>query len=231
MHLGAEQGRPAALCRSTGRRLFGRKQEETEYGNRFGRRSECHLSGRTDEWNGKLNGNLRCTRADSALIEVVCFKDAKARRLLWDDIISLTKENRVVILTSHSMEECEVLCTRLVIMVNVEFKCLGSPQYLKSKFGNGFKLKLRLYNETQLEQLYGFMKMNFPASNVTEKHKNLVEFTLPFQYTKLSQIFGLVESNRNQLNIKDYSVGQTTLDQVFVDFAKHQDDDAQLLST
>lgn len=44
--------------------------------------------------------------------------DAKARRLLWNDISNLTKENRVVVLTSHNMEECEALCTRLVIMVN-----------------------------------------------------------------------------------------------------------------
>ena len=127
------------------------------------------------------------------------------------------------------MEECEALCQRLVIMVNGEFKCLGSPQYLKSKYGNGFKLKLRLNNENHLDKLYDFMKENFPASNVSEKHKNLIEFTLPFQYTKLSKIFGLVENNRDNLSIKDYSVGQTTLDQVFVDFAKLQDDDAQPL--
>ena len=33
----------------------------------------------------------------------------------------------------YSMEECEALCTRLAIMVNGEFKCLGSVQHLKSK--------------------------------------------------------------------------------------------------
>ena len=38
------------------------------------------------------------------------------------------------------MEECEALCTRLAIMVNGQFKCLGSPQHLKNKFGEGFTL-------------------------------------------------------------------------------------------
>ena len=32
------------------------------------------------------------------------------------------------------MEECEALCTRLAIMVNGTFKCLGSIQHLKSKY-------------------------------------------------------------------------------------------------
>lgn len=32
-----------------------------------------------------------------------------------------------------SMEECEALCTRMAIMVNGRFRCLGSVQHLKNK--------------------------------------------------------------------------------------------------
>ena len=151
--------------------------------------------------------------------------DAKARRLLWNDIISLIKENRVVILTSHSMEECEALCTRLVIMVNGQFKCLGSPQHLKSKFGNGYKLSIRLNDDKDKHKLYKFMKRNFPTSKIQEKHRNLFEYVLPFSDTKLSDIFGRIESNRENLNVKDYSVSQTTLDQVFINFTKFQNEE------
>lgn len=128
------------------------------------------------------------------------------------------------------MEECEALCTRLVIMVNGQFKCLGSPQHLKSKFGNGYKVSIRLENETSnnFNNLTQFMNLNFPSSLLNEMHKNVIEFTLPFKDTKLSTIFGKLESNRNNLNIKDYSVSQTTLDQVFVNFAKLQDEDGLL---
>lgn len=51
--------------------------------------------------------------------------DPKARRFLWNSIRKITKEGHAVVLTSHSMEECEVLCNRLAIMVNGAFKCLG----------------------------------------------------------------------------------------------------------
>ena len=58
-------------------------------------------------------------------------------------------------LSFFSMEECEALCTRLAIMVNGQFKCLGSPQHLKSKFGEGYTLlarigKLHCFNDYQL---------------------------------------------------------------------------------
>ena len=123
------------------------------------------------------------------------------------------------------MEECEALCTRLVIMVNGEFMCLGSPKHLKLKFGSGYKVAIRLNTENDNTKLLDFMKINFPTSILNEVHKNLIEFTLPFNDTKLSTIFGTIEANRVALNIKDYSVSQTTLDQIFVDFAKSQEED------
>lgn len=92
--------------------------------------------------------------------------DPKARRALWNAILSIIKEGRSVVLTSHrldsmkyvdwkraaflicapetcrfdpslcSMEECEALCTRMAIMVNGRFRCLGSVQHLKNRWGD-----------------------------------------------------------------------------------------------
>ena len=45
-----------------------------------------------------------------------------------------------VVLTSHSMEECEALCTRVAIMTAGRMRCLGSPQHLKNRFGAGCAL-------------------------------------------------------------------------------------------
>jgi len=76
--------------------------------------------------------------------------DVGAKRNLWDVMCNVRNAGKTIVLTSHSMEECEALCTRLAIMVNGQFKCLGSTQHLKSKFGNGFVLTIkvkRIYNE------------------------------------------------------------------------------------
>lgn len=65
-------------------------------------------------------------------------------------VIKARNAGKSVVLTSHSMEECEVLCTRLAIMVNGEFKCLGSTQHLKNKFSKGFFLTIKIGTETNL---------------------------------------------------------------------------------
>lgn len=153
--------------------------------------------------------------------------DAKARRLLWNDILSLIKENRIVLLTSHTMEECEALCTRLVIMVNGKFKCIGSPQHLKQKFGDGFMLRIRLKDESTREILINFMHENFPDAKVQDSHRDLFEYVLPFSTTKLSKLFEKLEKHRDApLGILDYSINQSTLDQIFIRFAREQKQDA-----
>ena len=53
------------------------------------------------------------------------------------DGVALDCTGRTVVLTSHSMEECEALCTRLGIMAAGRLTCLGSPQHLKNRFGAG----------------------------------------------------------------------------------------------
>lgn len=59
--------------------------------------------------------------------------DPKARRSLWDAILDAVRDSRSVLLTSHSMEECQVLCSRLAIMVNGTLRCIGSAQHLKNR--------------------------------------------------------------------------------------------------
>jgi hypothetical protein len=49
-----------------------------------------------------------------------------------------------VLLTSHSMEEVDVLCDRLAIMVGGRLTCLGTPQHLKTRFGDGYTLELKI---------------------------------------------------------------------------------------
>ena len=83
--------------------------------------------------------------------------DPEARRFMWAVIhkISNRKKKSSVIMTTHSMDEAETLCRRMGIMVNGEFVCLGSAQYIKDKYGYGFEIDIRImpYPENEFEEL------------------------------------------------------------------------------
>lgn len=63
--------------------------------------------------------------------------DPASKRLIWSAIIEAVETGRSVILTSHSMEECEALCSKLTVMVRGSLRCLGPLQHLKNKFSQG----------------------------------------------------------------------------------------------
>ncbi|KAF4105040.1 phospholipid-transporting ATPase ABCA1b [Onychostoma macrolepis] len=152
--------------------------------------------------------------------------DPKARRALWTCIHSVIKEGRSVVLTSHSMEECEALCTRMAIMVNGRFRCLGSVQHLKNRFGDGYTIILKVAGpDPDLQPVMKFIESELPGSNLKEKHRNMLQYQLPSSLTSLAHIFSILAKNKEFLRIEDYSVSQTTLDQVFFNFAKDQSDD------
>uniref|UniRef100_A0A3Q3L3K9 P-type phospholipid transporter n=1 Tax=Mastacembelus armatus TaxID=205130 RepID=A0A3Q3L3K9_9TELE len=143
--------------------------------------------------------------------------DPKAKRFLWNCILSVTKEGRAVVLTSHSMEECEALCTRMAIMVNGRFQCLGSVQHLKNRFGDGYTIILRLADTKSNPDscpVSTYMKDSFPSIELKERHQNVLQYQLPSRSCCLARVFDVLANNYEELGIIDFSVSQTTLDQV-----------------
>ncbi|KAK3023524.1 hypothetical protein RJ639_044790 [Escallonia herrerae] len=71
--------------------------------------------------------------------------DPIAKRFMWEVIshLSTRRGKTAVILTTHSMNEAQALCTRIGIMVAGRLKCIGSPQHLKSRFGNHLELEVK----------------------------------------------------------------------------------------
>ncbi|KAL3669965.1 hypothetical protein V7S43_005338 [Phytophthora oleae] len=238
--------------------------------------------------------------------------DPVSRRFMWDVISEISTYNKesTVVLTTHSMEECEALCTRVGIMVGGELKCLGSVQHLKNRFGDGlmFDAKLqapsseavkdlvlrhfdsldtridqgdfaetsqRLGNaswaqkivnthptghaianfakrdgyvsansfvawwitETQFENVSAFLHESFESIELLERQHDSCWFKIRDQSAtnsssiRLSHVFELVENAKTRLSIREYSVSQTTLEQIFNAFASQQDVNEPVLTT
>lgn len=109
-----------------------------------------HLDKRIDEYSG---GDRRKLSTAIALIgspQLICLDDPTramdpfAKRKLMEMLSKVRDEGRTIVLTSHSMEECEALCTRLAYMADGELKCLASSQHLKNKVSNGFSLRVKV---------------------------------------------------------------------------------------
>ena len=69
--------------------------------------------------------------------------DPYARRATWD-LLNKHKQNRTMLLTTHFMDEADLLGDRIAIMAEGKLLCSGSSLFLKSRYGI-FPLKKEWY--------------------------------------------------------------------------------------
>lgn len=80
--------------------------------------------------------------------------DPQARRNLWELVQSIKKKGITVILTSHYMEEAQLLCDRIAIMDGGKIIALDSPKKLiKSLLDRGFKKNVEV-QQADLEDVF-----------------------------------------------------------------------------
>lgn len=167
--------------------------------------------------------------------------DPQSKRFLWDTICSTFPQGgeRGALLTTHSMEEADALCTKVGIMVRGALRCLGSTQHLKNKYGAGYTLDIKMQRhegawEKNLGDLKGHVKRVFPAATLREGFQDRLTYDIPQAgVTSLANVFVAMDEAKAKFSIEEFSFSQTTLEQVFLGFAKEQelaqdDEDVQI---
>ncbi|KAM5130483.1 phospholipid-transporting ATPase ABCA3-like [Callospermophilus lateralis] len=151
--------------------------------------------------------------------------DPVTRHLLWDTVTWICKTGKAIIITSHSMEECEALCSRLAIMVKGMFICLGSPRHVRNKFGNIHTLTAKINiskDEDKVKEFKKFVEKTFPGNicNVqNQEYQGIIGYFIPSKEICWGKVFSILEKAKVLFNLEDYSISQITLEQIFLTFA------------
>merc|ERR1712216_475244 len=107
--------------------------------------------------------------------------DPVSRREMWD-IIQKEKQNKLIILTTHYMDEAEFLADRVAIMTAGKIECAGTPFFLKNKYGTGYIFKVdKLDPEQNLDSLDTHLRKHLPELTFEEERN---EFQLPKQLSE-----------------------------------------------
>mmetsp|Transcript_2261 Transcript_2261/g.6979 ORF Transcript_2261/g.6979 Transcript_2261/m.6979 type:complete len:235 (+) Transcript_2261:3-707(+) len=148
--------------------------------------------------------------------------DPSARRKIWEIICAALDSHRSVVLTSHSMEECEALCDRMSIMSNGVLRCIGTALHLKNRFSDGYQVILRSLNSQDCYAAVGHIQRIFPSAELKEHYGPQATVLIKHssqEMVSLSKIFTILESNRKPWKILTFGVSQSSLEQVFLHIA------------
>ena len=143
--------------------------------------------------------------------------DPTARRQMWD-LLKYYKDSRIIILTTHYMDEADVLGDTIAIMSKGKIECIGDSLQLKQRYGVGYLLDVDSLDGTDnfkdLETLLSSATGKEVKPKVTEA--GLYEYILPFETaSQFSKLFEQIDAEKEILNIRSYELRVTNLDEVF----------------
>uniref|UniRef100_A0A1S3XG68 ABC transporter A family member 11-like n=1 Tax=Nicotiana tabacum TaxID=4097 RepID=A0A1S3XG68_TOBAC len=158
--------------------------------------------------------------------------DPVTRRHIWS-VIEAAKQGRSIVLTTHSMEEADILSDRIGIMAKGRLRCIGTSTLLKSRFGVGFIAKVSFsktadnvnamtntLDRKHHEAIKEFFKQHLDVTP-KEEDKSFLTFVIPHEKEKLLEnFFAELENRKLEFGILNIQIGLTTLEEVFLNIAK-----------
>lgn len=196
--------------------------------NKYGRMLE--LTNKMDTLSSALSGGMKrklcvvialCGQSKVVFLdEPTSGMDPGARRTLWD-ILLAEKKDRTILLTTHFMDEADVLSDRIAILTNGELKCAGSTFFLKKRFGTGYHLICVKNDGCDSTAVTELLKKHAPDIRFESENDTEIFYLLPEEKNVLfKNIFADLENNEVRLNLRGFGVSLTTLEEIFLKLGK-----------
>ncbi|XP_047973696.1 ABC transporter A family member 7-like [Salvia hispanica] len=144
--------------------------------------------------------------------------DPASRNMLWN-VVKRAKQNRAIILTTHSMEEAEHLCDRLGIFVDGSLQCVGNPKELKARYGGSYVFTMTTSPEHE-QEVENLVRNLSPNAIKIYQISGTQKFELPKQEIRIADVFEAVEKAKSRFTVQAWGLADTTLEDVFIKVAR-----------
>ncbi|XP_065201451.1 uncharacterized protein LOC135832246 isoform X2 [Planococcus citri] len=152
--------------------------------------------------------------------------DPYSRRYMWS-LLQQNKAGKVILLTTHFMDEADILADRKAVISKGQLRCVGSSLFLKNKFGIGYHLTLVLDANNIGQDIVRLIKCHVPEVEVARQHGKELSLILPHHcVNKFAALFAELEyeiSHGNRFKISSYGISMTTLEEVFLYLEKSEE--------
>lgn len=148
--------------------------------------------------------------------------DPYSRRFTWN-VIRQHREGRVIVLTTHFMDEADLLGDRIAIMGDGKLRCVGSPLFLKTKYGVGYNMTIEKQNPITFNTKGVIDIINRYVEDAKILTNVGTELTVQLPLTSshsFQPLFEQFDNNSESLGIQSYGMSVTTLEEVFIKVAE-----------
>ncbi|TNJ28155.1 ABC transporter family protein [Giardia muris] len=140
--------------------------------------------------------------------------DPISKRKLWD-AIQMAKFGRCVILTTHSMDECNALADHVGIIARGHLRCNNTPRVLKRRYGIGYRLDIEVDPKDVLRVRDELISVYCPKAILVSRAGGTLTLAVP-KSEAAGDLKKLLDGIMERDYIVDWSIRQTTLEEIFL---------------
>lgn len=141
--------------------------------------------------------------------------DPQSRRMLWDTVLRLRESGKTILLTTHYMDEAQILCDRIAIMDEGQLIALDTAAGLIARLGAQATIDCFLDAQASVGELGALPHV----TKVREANGRFVLQTTQMEQTLMAL---LVYATRQSITLTDLQVRTPTLEDVFLDLTGRQ---------
>nr|XP_054928919.1 phospholipid-transporting ATPase ABCA3-like [Dermacentor andersoni] len=146
--------------------------------------------------------------------------DPQSRHEMWD-LLQKMRRTCTILLTTHDMEEADVVGDRIAILSEGTIRCCGSSQFLKNRFGTGYHLLIsKRVRQCDVQGIVLVVKAYVPNVQLVSESADMLHLSLGVTSSEeLVGMFKVLERFRFKLGIVKMSVSVTTMEDVYLRIA------------
>jgi len=145
--------------------------------------------------------------------------DPISKKDLWRFLKSYQRD-KIILITTHYLEEAEYLGDRIGIMSDGQFICCGTSSFLKSKYPCGFNINLLVnsdkFTEEKKEKIFENIQSYEPNIHIRFASKCVFSLNMQPSNEHIPEIFKFIEESKDAYDIEDYTISSTSLEDVFL---------------
>ncbi|KAL7719750.1 ABC transporter [Entamoeba marina] len=163
----------------------------------------------------RLSVAIACVASPRCIIldEPTTGMDPVSRREVWG-VIEKIKAGKTVLMTTHYMDEAEVLSDKIAIMSNGKVQCIGSSIHLKSKYGTGYVLTVNT-DLNDVDKVKQQVLDIVPTARIIQTVSGKIKFGI--NYSQSDDLLTLLKRLEDkQIDVVNWGVSPSNLEEVFL---------------
>jgi len=135
-------------------------------------------------------------------------------KIMRNRILQLKKEGKTILITTHDMQEAQTICDRILIMNRGKIIADESPDNIRERFKSTSTILFKIDGVLSNDQKNTLMD----TFNIIKEENDYYVFSSDDAIKDISMLYNF--SKENNLNISDFKVKETSLEEVFIHLIK-----------